>query len=304
VLRGLDASSVQGAIPYSRLDRDLAFIILKAQQGNDGFDSDFERNMKGALAAGFEPFAYCYVYPLAHIDPKAQAKLFVDRVYRYPQLKGRPLFIDCEWPEVVAQPPRILKGWREWKCNPAQISAYLRELFAEVERLSGVTPILYTYDYWWAAIRDGAPAYGFPTGADVSWAAHYPLWMAWYVKGWPKLGDAPRIPRPWSSWLFWQFDGNGGLRLPNGVDADFCVFNGDAVALKALASNEAVQEAALVDLNTVRGVQERLRELGFDPGPVDGLRGPKTNMAVAAFQAARGLVVDGVIGPATRAALG
>jgi len=55
--------------------------------------------------------------------------------------------------------------------------------------------------------------------------------------------------------------------------------------------------------DAVRGVQARLRRLGFRPGPVDGLFGPRTEGAVVRFQAARGLSRDGVVGPATRRSL-
>jgi Putative peptidoglycan binding domain len=50
----------------------------------------------------------------------------------------------------------------------------------------------------------------------------------------------------------------------------------------------------------VRGLQVRLHRLGFRPGPIDGLFGPLTEGAVERFQVARGLVADGVVGPATR----
>ena len=56
------------------------------------------------------------------------------------------------------------------------------------------------------------------------------------------------------------------------------------------------------DLTTTRGVQARLRDLGFDPGPIDGIRGPRTEAAVRAFQHSRDLVVDGIVGPKTRTA--
>jgi peptidoglycan hydrolase-like protein with peptidoglycan-binding domain len=50
----------------------------------------------------------------------------------------------------------------------------------------------------------------------------------------------------------------------------------------------------------VRGLQLRLRRLGFPPGPIDGLFGPLTEGAVERFQVARGLLADGVVGPDTR----
>ena len=50
-------------------------------------------------------------------------------------------------------------------------------------------------------------------------------------------------------------------------------------------------------------VQTCLRQLGYDPGPIDGIKGPLTTAAVTAFQRDRGLVPDGIIGPLTQAAL-
>lgn len=53
----------------------------------------------------------------------------------------------------------------------------------------------------------------------------------------------------------------------------------------------------------VRWVQRRLHVQGFDPGPADGVFGPRTAEAVRTFQKAKGLEVDAVVGPITRAAL-
>lgn len=54
----------------------------------------------------------------------------------------------------------------------------------------------------------------------------------------------------------------------------------------------------------VTAVQRRLAELGFSPGTADGKFGPSTETAVRAFQSARGLAVDGVVGLQTASALG
>jgi uncharacterized protein (TIGR02594 family) len=54
----------------------------------------------------------------------------------------------------------------------------------------------------------------------------------------------------------------------------------------------------------LKSVQARLAALGIDPGPIDGDYGPRTRAALEAFQRSKGLEVDGLVGPATLAALG
>ena len=58
-----------------------------------------------------------------------------------------------------------------------------------------------------------------------------------------------------------------------------------------------------VDRSVVRDIQRALHSAGLDPGPVDGIYGPKTMAAVAAFQQIKGLVVDGEVAAATAHAL-
>ena len=60
-----------------------------------------------------------------------------------------------------------------------------------------------------------------------------------------------------------------------------------------------------MEKNIVRRIQERLAQLGFDPGVPDGALGPNTARAVAAFQRDRNLNIryPGTIGPRTIAAL-
>ena len=53
----------------------------------------------------------------------------------------------------------------------------------------------------------------------------------------------------------------------------------------------------------VKTLQNSLRAKGFDPGPTDGQFGAGTFNAVVCFQGSAGLSKDGVVGPATWAAL-
>ncbi|HOL91726.1 MAG TPA: M14 family metallopeptidase [Clostridiales bacterium] len=53
----------------------------------------------------------------------------------------------------------------------------------------------------------------------------------------------------------------------------------------------------------VRLVQSLLNRIGYNAGPVDGIFGPRTYQAVAAFQANNSLAADGIVGPATWAVL-
>ena len=49
------------------------------------------------------------------------------------------------------------------------------------------------------------------------------------------------------------------------------------------------------DDSTVAAVQRRLGELGYYQGVVDGIIGPQTRAAIAGFESTHGMIVDGVI---------
>src|SRR5918996_3143153 len=79
------------------------------------------------------------------------------------------------------------------------------------------------------------------------------------------------------------------------------------LAVALLASLAAVAVAAPVASGAspqTAALQVGLRAHGFDPGPVDGVRGPLTTRALAAFQRKHGIRATRRLGPATRRALG
>ncbi len=55
---------------------------------------------------------------------------------------------------------------------------------------------------------------------------------------------------------------------------------------------------------TVRQVQEALQKAGYDPGPIDGIMGPRTEQALSRFQQANGLSSSANLDAQTLSALG
>ena len=54
----------------------------------------------------------------------------------------------------------------------------------------------------------------------------------------------------------------------------------------------------------VKTLQKKLKDLGFNPGAIDGDFGPAVQAALMAFQKNKGLLADGIAGPRTFAAMG
>ena len=91
VLEGIDVSSYQGTINWSKVAQTKKFAILRAGTGYNGGnnkDSKFEENYKNAKAAGVKVGAYWYSYAKSEDDAKKEATYFLQH------LKGKQF----EWP--------------------------------------------------------------------------------------------------------------------------------------------------------------------------------------------------------------
>jgi hypothetical protein len=113
-------------------------------------------------------------------------------------------------------------------------------------------------------------------------------------------------------WSIGRFASNGCIRMHNrDIEAIFplCPI-GTPVQITGSYRGEGSRSGGDGTLRrTSRGpevsrLQARLGDLGFSPGTIDGIYGPRTEQAVMAFQRSRGLPVTGVVGPDTRRALG
>lgn len=86
--------------------------------------------------------------------------------------------------------------------------------------------------------------------------------------------------------IVWQHEGGTSYGLPYPGYIDHLLQRG---------SSDAAQ---------VRVLQTRLDQVGYDVHGVDGIFGPATYAAARAYQSSRGLIPDGIVGPATGGALG
>lgn len=94
----------------------------------------------------------------------------------------------------------------------------------------------------------------------------------------------------------------------NGFDGVFGMRT--LIAVKSFQSKYNIAVDGVVGDNTwskltseIKSIQTKLNNKGFNIGTVDGIAGPKTYNAVIAFQKANNLAADGMVGPATNAAL-
>ena len=87
-LQGIDVSVYQKSINWPVVAQNKHFAIIRAGYGNNGIDTYWETNYKGAKNAGVKIGAYWYSYAASVDDAKSEANAFVKA------LRGKKF----EWP--------------------------------------------------------------------------------------------------------------------------------------------------------------------------------------------------------------
>ena len=105
-----------------------------------------------------------------------------------------------------------------------------------------------------------------------------------------------------------QFQAGNGLLVDGKVGPNTKAALCSALGSAPDRSDATCDTTSTVIVNGARGdpvvnLQKSLKKVGFDPGVIDGIFGSKTEAAVKQFQAGNGLLVDGKVGPNTKAAL-
>lgn len=182
----------------------VEFVFIKASQAN-WIDGDLLDNWVNAKAAGLLRGAYHY---LVWDKPySVQASTFLGAVQS--DLPELMLVVDYEKRSGV-----ISAG----SCR-LMLKNTLEYLKARTSCKIGI----YTSPGFWAEFGS----------ADVYWA-QYPLWLAHYTND-----PEPRIPKPWSDYIFWQWTDKGpGKALgAESFGLDMNWFNGSREALYTWAGH-------------------------------------------------------------------
>lgn len=228
--QGIDVSHHNGNIDFRKVAADgISFVFVKATQGTTFRSPKFLQLVKDAKATGLLIGAYHYVDDSAGSVEAAKAE--AQNFYKAIQAAGG---ID-----VFDLPPVMDYESNKNGHSKATIAAVAKTFLEEVQKLTGVKPLVYTY-----------PAFI----GNFSGLSSYPLWIARYSK------QTPADASGWTRWHFWQYsDGAAGGYLPRGnrkVDGisgavDLNEFDGTPAELKAKYSKTVKEDKQVNEAHAI-----------------------------------------------------
>lgn len=223
---GTDVARWQGVVGWqSAIDAGASYTWIKVTHGLGGVDPSFKANWLGSrdlMAKVYDPgtddlvevpFARGGYLWLTGADSVAQVEACVRAIESVGDDAELPLGIDLE---DMGIPYR-----------GAALAEHALKALRRARELTGRLPLLYTGRWFWN-LQVGVDV-------DVSEILDYPLWHSQYPK--VRLFDAracglnppelldPTLPEMWVRAglreAVYQWDGDGGCTLPNGVDVDY-----------------------------------------------------------------------------------
>jgi len=182
------------------------FAFVKASEGTSYTNPYFGIDFKAVRSAKMVRGAYHFARPrVGAANAVAQARHFVAVTGTLGATGDLPPVLDLE---------------RSDGLTPTALIAWTRAYLKEVSRLTGRTPIIYTYPAFWRSAMANTTAF-----------KSYPLWIATYRA-------QPVLVGGWTKYTFWQYTDRAPL---SGMAApvDMSVFRGSSAALKKLATPPA-----------------------------------------------------------------
>ena len=189
-----------------------SFAIIKASEGT--WPSTWiGPDTAGARAAGLVTGGYAFARPALPLSTAtAQARVLVAALGDVHRAGTLPPVLDLETTGGLV--PRDLVAWAQ-------------TFLETVRSLTGRTPIVYTYRYFWTSSMAGSTAF-----------TRYPLWLAAYT-------STPPVGVGGTPWSLWQYTSSGAVPgIRGGVDISR--FAGTTAQLAALADGTATTSWPLV----------------------------------------------------------
>lgn len=187
----------------------VAFVYMKATEGDHFFDGTLEANWKAISKDAGTLLKGPYHFLSANVDPEKQAANFISILRtktNYVSGKDLPPCLDLEWDLAKDQKGDLVDRWKS--LSPDQIMQKVDAWLRSVEKEFPVRAIIYTNAAWWKSVGL----------TDDKFLADRNIWIADYtVKA--NSTSLPTVP-PNRRWLVWQFTENlelGGKKFDGNV---------------------------------------------------------------------------------------
>lgn len=191
---------ITGWIDFAKMRTQTPAVIIRAGQGS-WIDIAFDVSWRNAKTAGLLRGSYWYYDNT--VEPKKQAELYASKLSA--DSGELQMWCDLEDKRIPTLGQNDYGTWKHW--------------YTFLERLKVLMPDkkigIYTGYYFWIenTIQKGIPS------ASLDYFKQFPLWLAWY-------GGVPKVPKPWTEWLFHQFTDSGdGLAYgvqSKEIDLNYC----------------------------------------------------------------------------------
>ena len=217
LLFGMDVSHFQGEIDWDQVKQNepgISFAFLKATEGINLVDANFEKNWTGARQRGILRGA-CHFFKSGK-DARAQADIFINTVKTL-EANDLPPWLDLEYDRFS-------------ELDEGTLDNYIDNVFTwleEVEKELGVKPIIYA-----------GPDFARDYLTDKKFSGY-----ALVVADYDTVSAAPKMWGAWEgkTWTFWQYSHDGkvkGITDP----VNLAKFNGSAQELVNFVKNTRKEE--------------------------------------------------------------
>jgi lysozyme len=212
----------------------MSFAFVKATEGPPGYYQNpyFYSDWAGVRAVGMVRGAYHFARP--QYSATAQANFFISVIGASSQPGDLPPALDLEDTGGL---------------SPTDLGYWTQTFLTTVRSLTGRTPIIYSYPYFWRNNMGNTTAF-----------VAYPLWLAdWTGRSGPNYP----LPGGWGSFTFWQFTSQATVPgISGNVDmSNFCC---DSATLNSLATQRTCQTGANLASLAVPHPSQEVAAMGSD----------------------------------------